>query len=143
MLKCDRSGFTSAQGIVNHTRLKHSKLYSSQPLAVLNNQKLLPNDKQDPEILSKFKKLNLDPNKDYLPSDIAIPKPQSPINHSENHTRAPKTVKNTPHLEKLYQNKEDFKKLIDMVNETPDDLNEYLKQREIQLDIKGAKEESS
>ncbi|CAI4762865.1 ADQ_G0049080.mRNA.1.CDS.1 [Saccharomyces cerevisiae] len=141
--KCDRSGFTSAQGIVNHTRLKHSKLYSSQPLAVLNNQKLLPNDKQDPEILSKFKKLNLDPNKDYLPSDIAIPKPQSPINHSENHTRAPKTVKNTPHLEKLYQNKEDFKKLIDMVNETPDDLNEYLKQREIQLRYQKEQEEES
>lgn len=142
--KCDRSGFTSAQGIVNHTRLKHSKLYSSQPLAVLNNQKLLPNDKQDREILSKFEKLNLDPNKDYLPSDIAIPKLQSPINPTENHTRIQKTIKDTPHLEKLYENKDDFRKLIDMVNETPNDLNEFLKQREIQLrQQKELEEESS
>ncbi|CAI4051252.1 Ahc1p SKDI_15G1780 [Saccharomyces kudriavzevii IFO 1802] len=132
--KCDRSGFTSAQGIVNHTRLKHSKLYSSQPLAVLNNQKLLPDDKQDPKILSKFEKLSLDPSKDYLPSDIAIPKQQLPANSMENYAQAQRTIKDTPHLEKLYQNKDDFKKLIDMVNETPNDLKEFLRQREIQLE---------
>lgn len=139
--KCDRSGFTSAQGIVNHTRLKHSKLYSSQPLAVLNNQKLLPDDKQDPKILSSFKELGLDPNKDYLPSEIAIPKPQSPISTSDNHARAHKSVKDIPHLEKLYQNKDDFKKLIDMVNETPNDLKEFLNQREMQLKEQGEDED--
>lgn len=142
--KCDRSGFTSAQGIVNHTRLKHSKLYSSQPLAVLNNQRLLPDDKQDPKILASFKELGLDPNKDYLPSDIAIPKPQSPINTSDNsHARAHKTVKDIPHLEKLYQNKYDFKKLIDMVNETPNDLKEFLNQREMQLKQQEEEEEEA
>ncbi|KAH3899454.1 uncharacterized protein SCODWIG_02521 [Saccharomycodes ludwigii] len=62
---CGKEGFTSAQGIVNHCRLKHSKLYSSQPLAILNNQKILPI--QSMKILDKFNELNLDPQKNFLP----------------------------------------------------------------------------
>lgn len=62
---CGREGFTSPQGIVNHARLKHSKLYSSQQLAILNNQKLLPIQSQ--KILTKFKELKKDPNNDFLP----------------------------------------------------------------------------
>ncbi|CCD25422.1 Ahc1p NDAI_0F01030 [Naumovozyma dairenensis CBS 421] len=70
---CGRRGFTTAQGMVNHARSKHSKTFSNQPLAVLNNQTLLPNDQQDPSILKKFEELSMDPNIEYLPDSIALP----------------------------------------------------------------------
>ncbi|KAL6949935.1 hypothetical protein ACO0QE_000604 [Hanseniaspora vineae] len=62
---CGREGFTSPQGIVNHARLKHSKFYSSQQLAILDNQQLL--ETQSTKVLAKFKELDKDPIKDFLP----------------------------------------------------------------------------
>lgn len=135
---CTRSGFTSAQGIVNHVRLKHGKTYSSQPLAVLNNQKILEDSKQDPKVLEKFKELGMDPLKEYLPSEIAIPfsapkashREPSPKDTSVRSEHPPDKVRKphaTKHLEKLY-NKEDFKDLVEMVKDASKDLEEVLKQ---------------
>lgn len=140
---CDRSGFTSAQGIVNHVRLKHSKTYSSQPLAVLNNQHVLPNDLQPPEVVQQFKELNLDPGRDYLPHIINMqtgnvagkaadrknslkelsPRAKSPA--GDVHSEA--GMKSTKHLKKLYKN-DDFKELVDYVNDAQKDLDSILKQ---------------
>lgn len=126
---CGRSGFSSAQGIVNHCRLKHSKTYNSQPLAVLNNQILLPEEKQDPKVIEEFRSANVEPEKEYLPSIT------NTILNQEKRTPSPKqstqkhvTIKSdepkeTKHLEKLYTNKgEDFKDLMQMVNDAPNDL---------------------
>lgn len=135
---CTRTGFTSAQGIVNHVRLKHGKTYSSQPLAVLNNQKILEDSKQDPKVLGKFKELEMDPFKEYLPSEVAIPFSAPKTGHRE---PSPKDtgmksghgsdkddgLRVTKHLEKLY-NKEDFKDLVEMVKDASKDLEEVLKQ---------------
>lgn len=142
---CDRSGFTSAQGIVNHARLKHNKTYSSQPLAVLNNQILLPNDKQDPGILEQFKDLNKDPQKEYLPSELAIPSmvkreisPKTGLPNSKSSSISQQTLlphqqdestkqisAATRHLQKAY-GKGDFKDLVNMVNSAPQDLENVL-----------------
>lgn len=132
---CGRSGFTSAQGIVNHCRLKHSKTYNSQPLAVLNNQILLPEEKQDPKVLEEFKKAKVLPEKEYLPSitntilnqEKRAPSPkQSTQKHVTIKSVDPKEIK---HLEKLYTGKSnDFKDLIQMVNDAPKDLKIVLEQ---------------
>lgn len=127
---CDRSGFTSAQGIVNHCRLKHSKTYNSQPLAVLNNQTLLPEEKQDADVLNEFKKQKVDPAKEYLPSiknSILNPEKRTPSpkqNNQQKHVTIDSIdPKHTKHLEKLYSGRNnDFKDLIDMVKEAPKDL---------------------
>lgn len=142
---CGRSGFTSAQGIVNHTRLKHSKTYSSQPLAILNNQTLLDELKQDSEVLEKFKDLGLDPEKDYLPNEVAIPtleKKSDKKNVVNTVTSFSPTSCNsnvidrsTKHLEKLYNDKEDFTDLVEMVNEAPKDLAVVIKQSESELEL--------
>lgn len=135
---CPRSGFTSAQGIVNHVRLKHGKTYSSQPLAVLNNQKILEDSKQDSKVLEKFKELGMDPLKEYLPSEIAIPfsapksskREPSPKDTSMKSGTGPVQddgLRATKHLEKLY-NKKDFKDLVEMVKDASKDLEEVLKQ---------------
>lgn len=134
---CRRSGFTSAQGIVNHARLKHSKTYSSQPLAVLNNQKLLEAEKQDPQVLEKFKQLGKDPQMDYLPSEVAIPfsgRRSSQREISPKHTVLKEQVghnigstRATKHLEKMY-NKGDFNELVEMVKDASKDLEIVLKQ---------------
>ncbi|SMN17850.1 similar to Saccharomyces cerevisiae YOR023C AHC1 Subunit of the Ada histone acetyltransferase complex, required for structural integrity of the complex [Maudiozyma saulgeensis] len=145
---CNRANFTSAQGIVNHTRLKHHKTYSSQPLTVLFNQKLLPDDKQDSEILTKFKKLNLDPNKDYLPYNIAIPTMDtapkmgsSKIAHLTDHLSIEKGKKiekkqvqieppkkmEVTHLKTLYK-QNDLDELVNMVDESRKDLQVILDQ---------------
>ncbi|CCF57572.1 hypothetical protein KAFR_0C05810 [Kazachstania africana CBS 2517] len=118
---CTRSGFTSAQGMVNHARLKHHKTYSSQPLAVLNNQVLLPLEKQDSTVLDKFKKLGLDPQKDYLPYNVAIPS-------MECKKKDYQKIRSTEHLQKMYENKSEFIDLMDMVDTTQNDLDIVLAQ---------------
>ncbi|SCV02752.1 LAMI_0H02674g1_1 [Lachancea mirantina] len=139
---CERSGFSSAQGIVNHVRLKHAKTYSSQPLAILNNQQLLPEEQQPREVLTKFRELNLDPQKEYLPhvsgsssggslsgpsgrknsSRELSPKGISPL-HSLPQQRAQKSTK---HLEKLYTDS-DFEEIVKYVNDAQKDLDAILK----------------
>ncbi|KAM3160597.1 Cytochrome c domain-containing protein [Lachancea thermotolerans] len=140
---CERSGFTSAQGIVNHVRLKHAKTYSSQPLAVLNNQHVLPKTLQPPEVMQQFKELHLDPSNDYLPN-ILNPQAGASANTNsdrKNSTRelSPKSKylathspskaakKSTKHLKKLY-NRDDFKDIVDYVSEAQRDLDAILKQ---------------
>ncbi|CAB4256312.1 similar to Saccharomyces cerevisiae YOR023C AHC1 Subunit of the Ada histone acetyltransferase complex, required for structural integrity of the complex [Maudiozyma barnettii] len=147
---CQRANFTSAQGIVNHTRLKHHKTYSSQPLTVLFNQNLLPEDKQDPEILAKFKKLNLDPHKDYLPYNIAIPtmdiapkmgssknahltdhlsiekNQKKKTENKEVYTAPPKKIE-VNHLKALYK-EDDLDELVNIIDESRKDLQVILDQ---------------
>ncbi|SCV03478.1 LAME_0H10748g1_1 [Lachancea meyersii CBS 8951] len=140
---CERSGFTSAQGIVNHVRLKHATSYPSQPLAVLKNQQVLPEDRQTPEIIAQFKDLSLDPQHDYLPHVINIQTSVNPVGHRDRRTGSrelsPRTAspdenqrpniakKSTKHLKKLYQS-DDFKEIVDYVNESQKDLDCILKQ---------------
>ncbi|KAG0669851.1 hypothetical protein C6P45_003246 [Maudiozyma exigua] len=138
---CQRDNFTSAQGIVNHTRLKHHKTYSSQPLAILFNQVLLSDDKQDPEILKKFNSLKLNPHKEYLPYDIAIPSMTAPPRKGKSKmTRTGSdSMKNkikevnimnqakmdTTHLRTFYPDN-DFDDLVHMVDNSKKDLQTIL-----------------
>ncbi|AMD22519.1 HHL251Wp [Eremothecium sinecaudum] len=147
--KCKKSGFTSAQGIVNHARLKHSTSYSSQPLAVLNNQCILPEEKQNKIVWDKFKELGLDPEKDYLPNALGkLPgvitgsNPSSTPSSSERRDNTPSEVLSsslsptsihpntevwsTKHLEKMY-GKKDFQEIVDYVNDAKKDLDVVLK----------------
>ena len=44
---CQRSNFSSAQGFLNHSRIAHSKEYTSQDAAALKCGDILPEIKQD------------------------------------------------------------------------------------------------
>ncbi|SCV05613.1 LANO_0H11342g1_1 [Lachancea nothofagi CBS 11611] len=140
---CERSGFTSAQGIVNHVRLKHGTSYPSQPLAVLKNQQVLADDRQSPEIITQFKELQLNPANDYLPHVINIQTSSQTVSQKDRNnsirelspraispttdTRPDISRKSTKHLKRLYQN-DDFKEIVDYVNEAHKDLESILKQ---------------
>ncbi|SCU88574.1 LAFA_0E13476g1_1 [Lachancea sp. 'fantastica'] len=140
---CERSGFTSAQGIVNHVRLKHATSYPSQPLAVLKNQQVLPDSRQAAEIIAQFKSLHLDPQHDYLPHVINIQTSVNPVDHKfrrassrelspraispKVETRSDGLRKSTRHLRKLYPD-EDFKDIVHYVNDAQKDLDCILKQ---------------
>lgn len=149
---CQRSGFTSAQGIVNHARLKHSKTYSSQPLAVLNNQRILEDEKQDPKVLEKFKEFGKDPKSDYLPCEIAIPSsskrssqreasPKNTIPKNSEGSAGINAPRNVSHLEKIY-GKNDFKELVNMVQDAQKDLDVVLNLAESENDSSAAEEEN-
>ncbi|SCU94232.1 LADA_0G07360g1_1 [Lachancea dasiensis] len=142
---CERSGFTSAQGIVNHVRLKHATSYPSQPLAVLKNQQILPENDQPPEVLSQFKELNLDPAHEYLPhvinmqtsGQVAGQKVRSnsvreisprATTATPTEARLVTSKKSTKHLKNLYQ-KDDFKEIVEYVNEAQNDLDAILGQQ--------------
>lgn len=146
--KCHRSGFTSAQGIVNHSRLKHFTTYSSQPLAILNNQILLPKEKQNQTIMNKFDELGLDPSKDYLPGVISssisnlsptrlkpnLRENQPSIVHKLNSTEVSTSTtsytrianKSTKRLERMY-GKNDFQDVINYVGNAENDTSTIMK----------------
>lgn len=63
---CQRSNFSSAQGFLNHSRIAHTKEYTSQDAAALRCGELLPDDFQDDEGLASLKSLRqkeLDPSR--------------------------------------------------------------------------------
>lgn len=63
---CLRSNFSSAQGFLNHSRIAHSKEYTSQDAAALTCGEILPEEEQDEEGLTSLQNLklkNLDANK--------------------------------------------------------------------------------
>ena len=138
---CQRDNFTSAQGMVNHTRLKHHKTYSSQPLTILFNQVLLPDEKQDPEVLKKFESLKLDPHKEYLPYDIAIPSMTAPPRKGKSKMTGTSSAsmknkinevnimdqpkRDTTHLRTFYPDN-DFDDLVDMIDNSRKDLQAIL-----------------
>lgn len=129
--RCGREGFTSAQGVVNHMRLKHSLHYHSQPLAVLSNQVLLADDKQHAFIMDKFKELGLSPEKDYLPSTIPVASGEKrnslkENSHSNPHITTRQGTLSTKHLEKMY-GEDDFKEIVEYVKEADKDLDTLLK----------------
>lgn len=62
---CHRSNFSSAQGFLNHSRIAHSKEYTSQDGAALKCGEILPDAEQDEEGLTSLQNLkqkNLDPS---------------------------------------------------------------------------------
>lgn len=62
---CRRSNFSSAQGFLNHSRIAHSKEYTSQDAASLKCGEALPDGEQDEEGLASLQCLRnkgLDPN---------------------------------------------------------------------------------
>ncbi|CDO94613.1 unnamed protein product [Kluyveromyces dobzhanskii CBS 2104] len=128
--ECGREGFTSAQGIVNHMRLKHFLHYQSQPLAVLSNQIILPDEKQNADILSKFKELKKSPLDSYLSS--CTPQPANDKRTSKETVvtnpivEEPTTIKSTKHLQKMYT-KDDFNEIVDYVKDAKNDLDTILK----------------
>ena len=142
---CDRADFTSAQGIVNHTRLKHHKTYSSQPLAILFNQALLPDDRQDKDVLAKFAELGLDATKEYLPYNVAIPTMSAApkmrsasaakltdhlsidSSSGDGKTLPARKNRSTNYLKKLYKD-DDLGDLVNMVEESRKDLQVILDQ---------------
>ncbi|KAL6449692.1 AHC1 Protein AHC1 [Candida maltosa Xu316] len=71
---CQRSNFSSAQGFLNHSRIAHTKEYTSQDAAALKCGEIIPEVKQDPTGEASIKILTekgLDPNRhlnvnDYL-----------------------------------------------------------------------------
>lgn len=54
---CYRSNFSSAQGFLNHSRIAHSKEYTSQDAAALRCGEILPDEFQDEEGLASLKNL--------------------------------------------------------------------------------------
>lgn len=70
---CQRSNFSSAQGFLNHSRIAHSKEYTSQDAAALRCGEILPDDFQDEEGLASLKNLKLkelDPTKNLNVNEI-------------------------------------------------------------------------
>lgn len=62
---CKRSNFSLAQGFLNHSRIAHSREFTSQDTAALTCGEVLPDGEQDEEGLSSLKCLRdkgLDPN---------------------------------------------------------------------------------
>lgn len=54
---CQRSNFSSAQGFLNHSRIAHSKEYTSQDAAALRCGEIIPEQFQDEEGLASLKSL--------------------------------------------------------------------------------------
>lgn len=54
---CQRSNFSSAQGFLNHSRIAHTKEYTSQDAAALRCGEILPEQFQDEEGLASLKSL--------------------------------------------------------------------------------------
>lgn len=70
---CQRSNFSSAQGFLNHSRIAHSKEFTSQDAAALQCGEILPDDFQDEEGIASLKNLRLkeiDPSKNLNVKEI-------------------------------------------------------------------------
>lgn len=70
---CHRSNFSSAQGFLNHSRIAHSKEYTSQDAAALRCGEILSVIEQDEEGLASLKSLKekgLDPDKNLNVNEI-------------------------------------------------------------------------
>lgn len=70
---CQRSNFSLAQGFLNHSRIAHSKEYTSQDAAALKCGTILSHNEQDEEGLSSLaslKQKNLDPTKNLNINEI-------------------------------------------------------------------------
>ncbi|SGZ48748.1 CIC11C00000005494 [Sungouiella intermedia] len=70
---CQRSNFSSAQGFLNHSRIAHSKEYTSQDAAALRCGNILPDEFQDEEGLASLKCLkekNLEATKNLNVNEI-------------------------------------------------------------------------
>lgn len=94
---CRRSNFSSAQGFLNHSRIAHSKEYTSQDAASLKCGDILPDTEQDDEGLASLQCLRskgLDPNANLNVHEVffgdlpAIEKSVSPLDK----TQAPPAV---------------------------------------------------
>lgn len=73
---CRRSNFLSAQGFLNHSRIAHSKEYTSQDAASLKCGEVLPDSEQDEEGLASLQGLRgkgLDPNVNLNVNEVFFP----------------------------------------------------------------------
>lgn len=95
---CLRSNFSSAQGFLNHSRIAHSREYSSQDAAALQCGEILPDDEQDDEGIQSLKNLKLkglDPQKHLNANEIYF----NGLSTSLNYER----LSNPPQLNQLNQ----------------------------------------
>ncbi|KAK6461296.1 NUF1 protein [Scheffersomyces coipomensis] len=70
---CQRSNFSSAQGFLNHSRIAHSKEYTSQDAAALKCGSIIPEIKQEPNGERSIQRLierGIDPNKNINVNEI-------------------------------------------------------------------------
>lgn len=70
---CQRSNFSSAQGFLNHSRIAHSKEYTSQDAAALSCGEILGDEIQDEEglaSLNSLKQKNMEPSKNLNVNEI-------------------------------------------------------------------------
>lgn len=126
---CHRSNFSSAQGFLNHSRIAHTKEYTSQDAAALRCGELLPDDFQDDEGVASLKSLRqkeLDPSRNLNVNEIYFDGLSSTLNtvhrNSEtpaySHSRSASAVQDEEQLHPPVrntheeENKELMKKLI-------------------------------
>ncbi|GBL50915.1 hypothetical_protein [Candidozyma auris] len=100
---CHRSNFSSAQGFLNHSRIAHTKEFTSQDAAALRCGEILPDDFQDEEGLASLKNLrskDLDPSRQLNVNEMYFDGLSSTLNtvHA-NATEAVSTprIKSQPH----------------------------------------------
>lgn len=128
---CSRADFGSIQGFLNHARLSHQIEYKSQDHAALMCGVTRPDNEQDEEGLKSVKSLRnlgLDVDKNLAPGYNVVDYNDDDVMSTRKRL---KLRKNSEHLEKFYSNSinkdlSDFKKLIDDVTTTPEQLIDYL-----------------
>ncbi|KAK6198519.1 uncharacterized protein RJT21DRAFT_48824 [Scheffersomyces amazonensis] len=70
---CQRSNFSSAQGFLNHSRIAHSKEYTSQDAAALKCGSIIPEIRQDPTGEHSIQRLiekGIDPNRNLNVNEV-------------------------------------------------------------------------
>lgn len=98
---CQRSNFSSAQGFLNHSRIAHTKEYTSQDAAALRCGEILPEQFQDEEGLASLKCLatkGLDPCKNLNVNEIYFNGLSNTLNtvHRASQTAEDDAPKSTP-----------------------------------------------
>lgn len=89
---CLRSNFSSAQGFLNHSRIAHSKEYTSQDAAALQCGEILPNEEQDEEgilSLQNLKLKGLDPKSHLNVNEIYFNGLSTSMNYERNDGQQP------------------------------------------------------
>ncbi|RLV90557.1 Protein AHC1 [Spathaspora sp. JA1] len=114
---CQRSNFSSAQGFLNHSRIAHSKEYTSQDAAALKCGEILSEIKQDQEGEASLNKLNergVDPNRNLNINEIYFHGLSNSLNsvHQSKVKSTPSPPLTNASTTSLGSDSELFKKLI-------------------------------
>lgn len=149
---CQRSNFSSAQGFLNHSRIAHSKEYTSQDAAALKCGEILGDNEQDEEGLASLKSLKekgLDPNKNLNVNEIYFNGLSNTLNTVHRTETKPKAAhKDTPPessklMEKLIKsgvasNEDEYKKLVSDARDVVKDLHLFEDEEEGDSETPGA-----